>query len=378
MLLIMIGAQSPDCRAQLETTWWYWTESVGLTFESGVPIPDTSASLLGGVSGSSISDAYGNLLFYTNTDTLWDATYSPMPNGTGLQSGGASEESLVIVPRPNQLGHYYVFVTHPALFIIGPSYPNPGTVYHEIDMDLNGGQGDVVTGMKNIPLLDSTEEKICATKHANGVDYWVLLAQGGSSKFHAYLVTENGVSSTPVTSQVGPTETLYSEMEGNLQFNNRGDMVVEVDFINGAFLFDFNNATGELSNMRTLVPPVILIGAEFSPDDSKLYLGGPFQYDLTVPTQAAIQASEVNLVPLYPNNAMQGLQTGLDGKIYGNTYLGSIPTGYMSIIHDPNEGGSACNYQDSAIYLLRRIGVANPQNSWRNSPEPTLLALTTA
>jgi gliding motility-associated-like protein len=52
---------------------------------------------------------------------------------------------------------------------------------------------------------------------------------------------------------------------------------------------------------------------------------------------------------------MNGLQCALDGKIYGISWFG-VPTGYMSVINNPNEAGLACGFQDSAVYLDGRIG----------------------
>jgi gliding motility-associated-like protein len=97
---------------------------------------------------------------------------------------------------------------------------------------------------------------------------------------------------------------------------------------------------------------------EFSPDDSKLYGGGPVQYDLTNPTQGAISTSETLLTNNF-NGQMAGLQMGLDGKIYGNHFNSTTFSLYMDCIHNPNALGVACNYQDSAVYLEGKLGGEN-------------------
>ncbi len=289
-----------------------------------------------------------------------------MPNGLphntigyspGGEIGHSAEEGSIIIPRPNYPNQYYFIFLRTANQLHQDGYI-AGAFATLVDMELDGGLGDVVDTFKNVLIIDSTEEKLSATPHANGIDYWLMVRQGGTNNYHAFLITESGISAEPVTTSLGLATSTFSTQQGNLRFNHRGDMFVH----NGGNIleiFDFDNNTGALSNLRT-INPLGGNGLEFSADDSKLYTGGPIQYDMTVPTQAAIQASEIMLFNVW-DPPLAGLQLGLDGKIYGNNFDGNQAY-YMGCIHNPNAAGFACNYEDSVIYLQgKEGGISVPQ-----------------
>src|SRR5215207_1693788 len=99
---------------------------------------------------SSISDDNGNLLFYSDGMTIWDASHNIMPNGTGLHGQTSSSQSCLIAPDPGNTDLFYVFTA--------PEYAtNDGLEYSVVDMNLNGGMGDV-TGIKNVVLLANSTE----------------------------------------------------------------------------------------------------------------------------------------------------------------------------------------------------------------------------
>jgi len=350
-LFLLLVFLSPNlCVAQLETSWCYFGFKAGIEFTQGSPQANTQSQGSSDRGAASMSDSVGDLLFYFSDDTIWNANHTFMPNGTGLFTDAGSEQSTVAVPRPNSNDHYFVFTTDNAEIW---NTSDIGLFYHLIDMSLQSGVGDVVSGMKNIVLIDSTSEKIAATLHGNGIDYWVIVQQCGSNKYHAFLVTESGVSTSPVTSSMGPNMGSYGRCEGQLRFSHRGHLFVNT-FSDDIAIFDFDNATGQLSNLRLMNDIGVAYGAEFSADDTKLYTGGPLQFDVTLPTAAAIQAS---MVPIYLSSnglitTMEGMQYGLDGKIYGNNFgAAAFSIGYMAVINDPNASGFACGYQDSAVYL---------------------------
>ncbi len=331
--------------AQLESAWWYFGFQAGMNFLSGFPVADTNSTYAGN-SEAVVSDSLGNLLFYFIVQEVINKNHEVMPNSTGLFPV-AAEGGQIAIPNPGDSNQYYAFSSDVA--DIFSSNNENGLFYHVVDMTLDGGLGDIVPGMKNIVLIDSTSEKIAATQHANGVDYWVMVQQCGSNKYHAFLVSESGVSTTPVTTALGPSMMTYGHCEGTLRFNHRGNMFVNIH--NGDMeLFDFDNATGQLSNLRSMPSASPRPGIEFSADDTKLYTGGPIQFDVTLPTAAAIQASAV---PLYSSvtRLTTGMQYGLDGKIYTISKFGSNSNGYMAVINNPNAAGAACNFQDSVLYL---------------------------
>jgi gliding motility-associated-like protein len=365
-----------ELNAQKETTWWYFVRDAGLSFESGTAMPDTNLNdsvtsfHLNGVGyGSnaitSISDpASGDLLFYASSCAIFNKNHFSFPNGaplmetlsTATTSGTSAEDGVIIVPRPNRPNQYYFFYLRTSLSLYADNRV-AGLFANLVDMELDNGLGDVVDTFKNVYVVDSTEEKIDATPHANGVDYWLMVRRSLTNSYYAYLITESGISATPVISSLGAYTPSYNSCQGDLRFNHQGDVFVHSRCCpNMLEIFDFDNATGQLSNLRTITPIQNGVGLEFSADDSKLYAGGPAQYDMTNPTQVAIQASETWLGGTLGPPIMMGLQMGLDGKIYGNSFFSTTQVFYVDVINDPNKPGFACNYQDSAVYLEGKLG----------------------
>src|SRR5688572_247537 len=71
--------------SQKQVNHWYFGINAGLDFNSGAPVVLTNGALNTTEGTSAISDANGNLLFYTDGVNVWNNTHSVMPNGTGLQ-----------------------------------------------------------------------------------------------------------------------------------------------------------------------------------------------------------------------------------------------------------------------------------------------------
>ena len=120
-----------------ENTHWYFGDAAVLDFTSASPTltyPSPSAMSTDGGSAS-VSDALGNLLFYTNGVTVWNKDHAVMPNGSDLGSGdpfGTSvSQSVVIIPDPSSANQYYIFTNH-AL---------SGVFYSVVDMSIDNGDG---------------------------------------------------------------------------------------------------------------------------------------------------------------------------------------------------------------------------------------------
>src|SRR6187455_44532 len=186
--------------AQGENNQWCFGNLSGLDFNSGSPV-SVSSQVNTTEGSSSIADASGNLLFYSDGITVWNKNHTAMPNGTGLFGGGSSTQSALIVAQPQTPDIYYVFTTAEAQGV-------EGFCYSIVDMTLQGGLGDVTT--KNIQLFTPSAEKVCGTKHSNGIDIWILGHEMGTNNFIAYLLTSSGLSA-PVISSCG---TVYSTLGG--------------------------------------------------------------------------------------------------------------------------------------------------------------------
>ncbi len=276
-------------------TYWYFGDNAGLNFSSGTPVSLTNGRVRTSEASTTISDVNGNLLFYTDGITVWNRNHLVMANGTGLL-GNTSTAQMVVVPKPNDPSIYYLFIPPMQNF-------TNGLTYSTIDLSLNGNLGAVTA--KNIPVTSfKTTEGITAIKHCNNKDYWVIAKEWQSNRYVVVPVTSAGVSPTFSSQNIGRAHTnigpnnnanAITTLRGSPD-GNRLATYYRVD--RGYEIFDFDKSTGVLSNNTywNTTNNTVAIGLEFSPNGRFLYsstLGfwRIYQYDLTVPTAAAIAAS---------------------------------------------------------------------------------------
>lgn len=332
--------------AQLEAANWYFGDHAGLDFNSGFPVALTDSQMFQNEGCATISDANGNLLFYTNGIEIYNANHVLMQNGGGLLGSDSSTQSAVIVPFPGNTNKYYVFA-------VGYEGHSNGLTYSVVDMTLDGGLGGVVAGEKNIQLETPVAEKITAVYHANNTDIWVIAHGLNNNEYLAYLITSSGINTSPVISAVGNIHTISSGAIGYLKASPDGTMLacaIHFDNSMGTELFDFDNATGVVSNPK-IINQYPTYGIEFSPNSKILYCtsmgwfaGGIYQYDLTQPTLADIQNSETIISGF---NKYAALQLGIDGKLYAAQWNFSS----LSVINNPNVLGVSCNFASDAVSL---------------------------
>ncbi len=342
---------------------WVFGQGGALNFNSGSPTAFTGSQVFGNPTlpgdylysegCTSISDSSGNLLFYSNGEKVWNKLNQVMPNGSGLNGFYSSTNAAFTIPVPSSDSLYYLFTTDGL-----ERYLQKGLRYSIINMCLDNGKGDVISSQKNILLLDTVSEKLCAVAHPNGRDIWLITHKFFSDAFYTYLITPSGIN-PPVISYIGSTHIgnmsfyngcggaigqMKASPNGNrigLAFANASPEVVEV--------FSFNSLTGVLSNSISLTKSPGNYGVEFSPDNTKFYLtstNGIFQFDLTAGggTEAAINASKTLITNLV---CIPGpLQLGPNGKIYVSRCNNTL-----GLINLPNNLGTACGFIANAINI---------------------------
>jgi hypothetical protein len=354
-LLLFVGlAANIELNAQGEANIWYFGYGCGIDFNNGLPVADTTGDMYAWEGCSTICDANGSILFYTNGDTVWNRNHVPMPNGTGLHGGNTSSQAALIIKKPLSNSIYYIFTTPNQTGWTGlGSY----MTYSEVDLNLQSGLGDV-TSIKNLMMLDTATEHLSAVRAYDGSSVWVMAHEWNSNNFMAYFVSSAGVSLSPVVSSIGLTPTASFTnwtSVGAIKFSPDGDMMaVSWTMLDTVQLYDFDNLTGTLSNLRSLYF-YNCYGIEFSPFGNYLYVskaGGSAgaelrQFDITLPAQWQIQNSAFLFPLANPNNFFGMLQLGPDGRIYVDRWGYS----HLGVIMQPDQSGLACNHIDSAIYL---------------------------
>lgn len=333
--------------AQKQANHWFFGLNAGLDFTNGAPVADTG-SIYTSEGCSSISDANGSLLFYTDGITVYDRRDSAMANSGNLMGSETSTQSGLIVPDPGNANQYYIFTTD------ADGGPN-GFRYSIVDMTLNGGLGDV-SGTKNVLVKNNVTEKLSALSNYNGTGYWVMIHEWTTDAFYAYQLTSAGLNNTPVVSHVGMvhTDSFVENTTGYLKFSHSGKkLAVAIGYQKVFQLFDFNDSSGVVSNSITLPGADRDYGVEFSPDDSKLYVTryNLFydmyyldQYDLSSNDSATIVASQYNVSTA---DVMRALQLGPDKKIY----VAKAYQPFLAVINNPDSLQAACNFADNAVSL---------------------------
>ncbi len=323
---------------------WYFGANAGLDFNSGSPVAVTgSANTVEGT--AAISDASGNLLFYSDGITVWNSNHVPMPNGTGLLGNVSSTQSALIVPDPGNLNQYYLFAAPTGLGAF---------TYSIVDMTLAGGLGDV-TAVKNVSLHPVSTERATAVRHPNGTDIWIIGHEPDNDVFFAYRLTPAGFVLPPVLSSAGSVHAGSSNYIGYLKPSHQGNkLAIAIRYLDLFEIFDFDKSTGIVSNAITFPAAYpYSYGVEFSPDDSRLYMSGGLgttyinQVNMNAGSPAAIIASSTLIANPATGGAMGALQLGPDCKIYAAKY----GTFNLGVINDPDSLGLVCNYVDNQINL---------------------------
>ncbi|MCF8344303.1 MAG: hypothetical protein K9H13_06670, partial [Bacteroidales bacterium] len=266
---------------------WYFGEFAGLDFSGGDPVAVTDGALLTWEGSSAISDEEGNLLFYTDGSKVWNREHEQMPNGINLNGNFSSTQSAIIVPRPESDRYYYIFTVDAE-----ENELQNGLQYSLVDMELDGGLGDVVSSEKNVEMLPLACEKVTAVKNA-GDGFWVISHEYNTNSFYAYEVSASGVDvNNPVISSLGKVITgNMIDAAGYLKASPDGTKIAKANhFSQTVEIFDFDDETGLVSNaiLDDDYEPKPY-GIEFSPDSKVLYVtasGGLinsylYQYDLT-------------------------------------------------------------------------------------------------
>ena len=347
IFLLLFTLISISLFAQKQTNNWYFGEDGGgITFNTTPPTALANGQLHTVEGTSTMSDSSGNLLFYTDGDTVWDKNNLPMPNGTGLWGHESSTQSALATPYPGSDTLFYIFTTDAGA---GPH----GFCYSIVDITKNAGAGDVI--VKNVQLLTPTTEGQTAVKHGqNCNDIWLIVHDINSNAFYSYLVTNSGISA-PVISNTGVVRD-STNFGGQIKISLDGKKLAIGNYTSSDSLqvFDFNDITGVISNPFSLSPSpngIGVYGIAFSPDNSKLYtadLLDLWQYDLTAGSPAAIDASKDSIGQVNP----AGMQIASDGKIYVISAMAAVlPPYYISVINDPNQLGLACNFVTNSIIV---------------------------
>ncbi len=352
-----------DVVAQKQNNNWCFGRNVGVSFNTATPTFFTPTLYsLEGVATVSHRNT-GTLLFYANTLNVYNSNFGIMPNGAGVGTNVATScaQGVQIVPFVNDTNKYYVFTLSP--------FGSEGRLsYSVVDMTLDAGMGDVVTGQKHISIDTGFSEAMAIIEGCNS--YWVLAYKKASADFYAYHITASGINTTPVISGVGYTHRTrgIAAMKVSPDRTKIG-LAARLGTPNSfVALHDLNSLTGQVSNGRLIQQSSSeeYYGIEFSPNSSLLYVStlgvngsSVFQYNVSLGSTSAIIASKKTVHVSTATGQLGALQMAPDSNIYVST-AGNAGLGRIS-----NANGIVPN----CVYTTNAIPVSAPKQARFGLPQ---------
>ena len=345
---------------------WYFGDHTGITFNNGAPIALTncSAGFYDQQVSCTVSDSLGNLLFYSDGWNVYNRNHQIMPNGLQIDMTFASNQGIFCVPFLQDHNLYYLLTAGRGY---NNSHPPVGLRYSIIDMQLDGGLGDIETGQKNIQIPSGWDDcnTVTGTRHMNNHYAWVVSRKWHNSSYYtSYLIDQNGIDTTAVlsnsliTMNVTPPYAGPSDLTWTIKISPDGKKLVTSYAISDQLeVCNFNSQTGQVTPLflshQTLN---IMFGSlEFSRDSKYLYAVEYMlllhdyhivQYDATAVDSVSFQQSKIVIDSVTDGI---GYQLGPDGKIYCGEY-----STFLNVINNPSTQGLGCNYQKNAVDLLGR------------------------
>jgi Secretion system C-terminal sorting domain len=379
MLNNLIYAQHHDNNTIMGgwTNYPFFSQTSNLSFDNNTLQVDTNFicnNLPISLTSLSMSDANGDLLFYTNGIYVHNANCQKINSAdtNKLNPGYFSNQdesygynfmrSTLSLPHTDSSNLYYLF--HTSYDTAGISTNYLGLAQHFyytlIDMaDVSGYIRKKNRVLLSMPDSFPTSSFPVATKHANGKDWWLIIPTITYQKaFHSFLIKGDSIIRQPMQVMADTFITRNWEIIAReFTFNHKGDKLIHFGYKNQLQIYNFNRCTGSISLANdifvddTTVNSNMYYGAAaVSANDRFLYLGTKWhilQYDLEAVDIAAskeIVATYNNWIAPY-NSGFPRLSSMPDGKIYGNSDFS-----YLHVIDSPNLKGLACNVRQRAIY----------------------------
>jgi large repetitive protein len=381
---------------------WYFGDGAGLDFnpdpnDSTAPTPRPIATrhpqnIPAGT--TTISDQAGQVLFFTDGNSVWDLNGDLMQNGDAIGGDNSSSQSVIAIPVPQEQTLFYLFTTQASAS--GVNQVSFSLV--DIKSENLSGVGNVVT--KNNFLFSPSTEHSAAF---NGGDTtWVMFHELGNNTFRAYPVTSQGIGQ-PVLSSVGSPHGFNSGV-GAMKFSPDGTklaVTISEGGCNKLEIFDFDPETGELSEYARIDLGCNgdVYGMDFSNDSDRIVVsyrnGGPGIEEFIIkavenndPTASACpacfgSASTRAQIEACINSTKKTI-SGTSGLNLGAVQIGPNGVIYVAVVGSNRIGqinvGTGCTAsstfnQDGVEPMPGTANLGLPsfvQNSGSSIPEPAL------
>lgn len=263
--------------------------------------------------------------------------------------------------------------------------------YFDVNPSLNGGLG--LVSPFYLQIADSVTEHLAAVRHADGKTWWLLSHTTESNRFLKWHIDGAG-NMTHSTQYVGAVHPpLYVNYISPLVISPEGSrFALSVDQ-GKVQVFQFDRCSGEITLQDSIVKAKgdsnWFYGMSISPNGRYLYMSDPhfgppgdslgyrskiYQYDLWASNVQSTEYIVFRTEPPCPNSpnfcrrTYGGHKLGPDGKIYiinGSGDPDQSARRFLSVIHNPNAAGAACDYRHFDFELTAgqaQVGLPNIPN----------------
>jgi gliding motility-associated-like protein len=310
----------------------------------------------------------GNLMFYSNGLSVWDANHNVMPNGNGLNGNANGFASVKACYNPANCNQFFIFHSTAEQGVgLGPLY------YSVVDMSLPGNgnaanpRGDILPTRKNIQLTPLAGEGVCIIEAPQPKTFYLITGVNPGNILRVWRINPAGFFQVGNFPLPGNTQMIR-----DIRFSPAANKISVVTAGNAepVYVGNFNPNTGFITGLQP-VPGTpfnpnpanftFQLASEFSPDGSKLYItqfsiadgGRLVQYNLNAP---ATPVALIHNQAIPNNNPMLDMQTGPDGRIYVVHDSPGINYQFLGIVQNPNQAGIACNYVHQGLDLMANPG----------------------
>ncbi|SFN61764.1 Por secretion system C-terminal sorting domain-containing protein [Algoriella xinjiangensis] len=189
----------------------------------------------------------GELLFYTDGETIWNHTKATMDNGSEINGTSTLAQAAIIVPNPSNQNQYYIFT------LKAINLSNNNLYYSIVDMSLNSGAGKVIS--KNNLLLESIDnEKLASTYGHDKSYFWIIVRK--DKEYYSYKLNSFGIQNPVISTTNLSSSNEYSRKQ-KLKISPDSKYVAstinsEKHYnIYSIQLLNFNNSSGKLAEYKT-------------------------------------------------------------------------------------------------------------------------------
>ncbi|MFK7807037.1 MAG: T9SS type A sorting domain-containing protein [Saprospiraceae bacterium] len=326
---------------------------------------------------TSMSDAEGNLIFYTNGCKIFNADHELMENGNNINAGEVNDiqcpddeldgaytvtNGILALPDPGSDSLYYIFHQR-IIYLYDPfNVKVDQLLYSVVNMNKEEGRGAIVL-KDQVAIADTLcYGDIAAVQHANGEDWWIVSAKNLTDTMYVVALTNEGVQSSE-KHQAGAVH----QGDGYIHetcFSPDGSKYARHSPLDQIHLYEFDRTTGTFSNFQQLhvADTTYSAGIAISPNSRYMYVSNLlelYQYDLW-DTDKKKKKKVVGIYDGFTDftpTTFGRMQLGPDCRIY--MMAGSNP--YYSVINKPDRPGLACD--------LRQHGLELPYHNFRAMPK---------